>query len=90
MNKETTIETAIVCHHLLKNPYLHINFPHNIDDDQAWCDDCEQVFQDEHGWTEEALNFADLKACCNHCFREMKESHIEKCLRQLMDLSGRC
>lgn len=91
MSKEKTIqrlkklnEPAIVCQHLLKNPDLNLNFPSGIDDNQAWCDSCEGVFKEENGWQEKALEFADFKACCGYCFRQMKEEHIERCLKRLL------
>lgn len=91
MSEEKTIERlkklnkpAIVCQHLLENPDLNLNFPCDINDDQAWCDSCEWVFKEKNGWKERALEFADFKTCCRHCFIKMKEEYVEKCLRRLL------
>lgn len=69
-------EPAIICHHLIENPCLHLNFPYDIDeDDQAWCDECEKILQEEQGWTDRALKFANLKTCCKYCFAELKQKY---------------
>lgn len=80
MNEEETIarlkkfdEPIIVCHHLLENPYLNLNFPDDIAYDEAWCDLCEELLQKEHGWTDKSLKFANLKACCKFCFTKVRE-----------------
>ena len=85
MSEEETIkklkklnEPVIICQHLLMNRYLNLNFPNDIDeDDQAWCDECEKILQEEGGWTDRALEFADLKPYCKYCFAEMKIGYME-------------
>ena len=85
MSEEETIaklkkinEPAIICQHLLMNPDLNLNFPCDEEDDEAWCDECEKIFQEEEGWTDRALEFADIKPYCKYCFAEMKQKYMEK------------
>lgn len=85
MSEEETIdqlkkydEPVWTCHHLIDNQYLHLNFPKNADDDQAWCDKCEATLREEGGWTDVALEFVNLKPCCRCCFAEMRERHLER------------
>lgn len=90
MSEEETIaklkkydEPILVCNHLIENQYLHLNFPESVDDDQAWCDQCEAILQEEGGWTDRAVKFANLKPCCRCCFAEMRERHLERTLKDI-------
>lgn len=69
-------EPALICQHLLMNRYLNLNFPFDMEEgDQAWCDECEKMFQAEEGWTDKVLKFADFKPYCKYCFIDLKVGH---------------
>jgi hypothetical protein len=46
------------------------------DDFQAWCDECEIVRQQEDGWNETSMKFADIRIVCEKCYFEMKEVNL--------------
>lgn len=82
MSEEQTIDRlkalnvpAFVCQHLIKNPYLNLNFPCCFLDNNAWCDECEKFLQKEHGWTDKAVKFVDIQPYCRYCFAEMKSRY---------------
>jgi hypothetical protein len=42
------------------------------DDFQAWCSECEVIRQQEDGWNEKSMEFAQIKGVCEKCYFEMK------------------
>jgi hypothetical protein len=46
------------------------------DDFQAWCSGCEMVRQEEAGWNDKSMAFADIKIVCESCYFEMKELNL--------------
>lgn len=66
-------EPALICNHILQNRYLNLNFPDSIEDDEAWCNQCDAILQKEGKWTEKLLKFADFQPYCKDCFRELKK-----------------
>jgi hypothetical protein len=76
---------AFVCHHLNKLDKVGFeesfetieNMEFGEDDDfQAWCDECEIVRQQEEGWNETSMKFADIRIVCEKCYFEMKEVNL--------------
>lgn len=76
---------AFVCHHLNKLDKVGFeesfetieNMELDEDDDfQAWCDECEIVRQQEDGWNETSMKFADIRIVCEKCYFEMKEVNL--------------
>jgi hypothetical protein len=47
------------------------------DDFQAWCNECEEMRQNEDGWTDTAMAFAEMKVVCERCYFEMKELNLD-------------
>ncbi|HBB02612.1 MAG: hypothetical protein US89_C0005G0023 [Candidatus Peregrinibacteria bacterium GW2011_GWF2_38_29] len=70
-------EPAFICQHLLVNRHLNLNFPYSIEDNEAWCDECNKVLLEEGEWTEKALKFANITPYCTFCFAELRRNHIE-------------
>lgn len=68
-------EPTFVCRHLAENPYLNLNFPCCREDNEAWCDECEKILEEEGGWTTRSEEFVDIKPYCRYCFSEMKSRY---------------
>jgi len=76
---------AFVCNHLNKEDKVGFQeafdtFPgmelDEDDDLQAWCDKCEVVRQQENGWNDASMAFAQIKLVCEECYFEMKEINL--------------
>lgn len=48
------------------------------DDLQAWCNECEKVRQKEGEWTDDAMEFSNIKLICEKCYFEIKELNTGK------------
>jgi len=72
-----TRTSAIVCCHLLRGTDLVLGFVEDNDPDDplAWCNDCEQMYLSEQGWTDALKEFADLKVVCDACYANLKALH---------------
>ena len=46
------------------------------DDFQGWCTECETVRQQNDGWTDESMAFANIKVVCEECYFEIKEINL--------------
>ncbi len=46
------------------------------DDFQGWCDECEDVRQQEGEWNEQSMKFANIKLVCESCYFDMKELNL--------------
>ena len=76
---------AFVCRHLMArekvgfeesfDTYENMEL-HDDDDYQAWCNECEIVRQQEDGWNEKSMEFADIRVVCEQCYFEMKEINL--------------
>ena len=42
---------------------------------QAWCTMCDQVLEEEQGWSDRADEAADWKLFCGHCYEETLARH---------------
>jgi hypothetical protein len=74
-----TSRIAFVCQHLLKGSNLgfHEAFESDPliepdDDYQAWCDECNKVWEREGEWNEASMAFSDIKVVCDECYFEAK------------------
>jgi len=87
---------AFACRHLLesRDAGFHQGFdperPYTLFPD-AWCDACEAVLDEEGGWTDRALSFADIRLLCGTCYLKVRmlnwpsSTHAE--LARLVDLA---
>jgi hypothetical protein len=76
---------AFVCQHLNKTTevgfveafetFEDMELPDD-DDFQAWCDECESVRQEEDGWNDKSMAFAQIKLVCEKCYFEVKELNV--------------
>ena len=67
---------AVVCRHQVNIRDRIVGFVENSsdpDDLQAWCDECEWLFLQEDGMTEEFIAFNDFKVVCDFCYAQIKE-----------------
>lgn len=74
--------SAIVCRHLLNLESERVGFIENSNDPndlQAWCYDCESVFEEEGGMTDRFREFTDMAIVCVVCYQKSKNYHdLEK------------
>lgn len=86
-NKHEYRRRAFVCKHLNKVDKVgfeeafetHENMELGEDDDfQAWCSECEIVRQQENGWNDVSMKFADYRLFCEKCYFEIKEANLGK------------
>ena len=69
---------AVLCRHLLLRDTGPLGFIENSSDPedlQAWCYDCEDVFEREGGMTEAFQDFNDLAIVCVDCYAAAKRRH---------------
>jgi hypothetical protein len=69
---------AFICQHLNKITKVGFNEafpsdPNNIEEFQAWCDECEKVRVKADGWNDEGMELANIKLVCTQCYFEIKE-----------------
>jgi hypothetical protein len=73
---------AFVCRHL--NSETKTGFQEavetyedmDLDDLQAWCDECEIERQKDGEWNDASMAFAQIKLVCEKCYFEMKEANL--------------
>ena len=73
-----TLTSAVVCRHHLVAQEPGVGFVENSDDPndlQAWCGDCEAMFQREGAFTDEFRQFNDFALVCVTCYSEIKAKH---------------
>lgn len=69
---------AVVCRHHLEVSDHPVGFVENSDDpndQQAWCDNCEQLFLREGDMTEEFRRFNDFAVVCVNCYAQLRAVH---------------
>lgn len=69
---------CVVCTHLLHAAERSVGFIENSSDPQdlqAWCDDCEQLFEREGEMTEDFRQFNDMRLVCSVCYELIKQRH---------------
>jgi hypothetical protein len=70
---------AIVCCHHVNAGERIVGFVENSsdpDDLQAWCDECECLFQQEQEMTDAFREFNDFKVVCGFCYAQIKERNL--------------
>ncbi len=71
---------AVVCGHLLESADRVLGFVENSsdpDDLQAWCDECEQMFQQEKALTDNFEKFNNRKIVCDFCYATLRDRHAK-------------
>jgi len=69
---------AIVCRHHIQIHDRAVGFIENSDDAddlQAWCDDCERMFVQEGGKTDDFRVFNDFAVVCVACYGDLRTRH---------------
>jgi hypothetical protein len=71
---------TFICHHLSEGEKLGFNvgFDPNEPDDlypDAWCDQCDEVLEQEGEWNDKSEAFADIKLVCAGCYCEIREKN---------------
>lgn len=68
---------AVVCGHMIrtKGPVGFVENSSDPDDLQAWCHDCENLFEQEQGLTDAFRNFTQMTIVCDSCYAELKGRH---------------
>lgn len=71
---------AVVCTHLLHEKVRPVGFVENSSDPndlQAWCDECEVLFEKEGDLTDAFCEFNDMRLVCSGCYAVIKELHSQ-------------
>jgi hypothetical protein len=64
-----------VCEHLLSRPDQEwfSNEPNEEDKwPDAWCADCEDLFQEQGEWNDKNQSKRDIKLLCHHCYEKLR------------------
>lgn len=77
-------QSAFVCQHLLGQKKVGFWEPFDSQPDgdypdgelNAWCDQCDAVFEREGDWNDTATEFADIQLVCSKCFFRMKAFNL--------------
>jgi hypothetical protein len=69
---------TFVCQHLTKIDKVGFNEafasdPNNLEEFQAWCDECEKIRVIENGWNDKSERFAKIELLCHKCYFEIKK-----------------
>ena len=66
---------TFVCRHLVQGSELGFFEPDRApasedesDEQSAWCGECENVRQEQGGWNDVSVAFADITVICDACF----------------------
>lgn len=86
-NVHGKIRRAFICQHLNKKyktgfeeafeTYRGMELEED-DDFQAWCAECEKERIKTDGWTDESMEFAQIKLVCERCYFEIKQLNLEE------------
>jgi len=71
-------EAAFVCQHLEKGEKVGFNYSYDSEDSDslhpdAWCDECDDVLDEEGEWNEKTESFVGIKALCCSCYEISRE-----------------
>jgi hypothetical protein len=75
--KHGRTEYCLICRHLREHSGLgfYANTAEKHAPAQAWCAACDQVLDEERGWSDRADAFADWKLFCAVCYKETLTQH---------------
>jgi hypothetical protein len=71
---------AVVCCHMLETKDRVLGFVENSSDPndlQAWCGDCEELFQREQEMTDGFRKFNDMSIVCIACYAMFRDRHTK-------------
>jgi hypothetical protein len=71
---------AVVCGHMVAPTDRVLGFVENSsdpDDLQAWCDDCEAMFEREQALTAAFRRFNDMAVVCDFCYATFRARHTK-------------
>jgi hypothetical protein len=90
LNKDSVMECprhglqrpTFVCKHLQSAEGLGFNRPDIARDpdwpfENAWCDKCDEVLNEEGEWNERSEKFAGIIAICEGCFKEIEKRNTK-------------
>jgi hypothetical protein len=68
---------TVVCGHMMhtKGPVGFVENSSDPNDLQAWCHDCELLFEQEQGLTETFRQFTEMTIVCDRCYADLKARH---------------
>ena len=68
---------AVVCRHMIESgePVGFVENSSDVNDLQAWCDECEKMFLSEGDKTEAFEAFNDRAIVCVVCYAKLKAQH---------------
>lgn len=74
-------QATFVCRHIVEGAGRGFNFAVSDDDDQvawpdAWCDECNEVYEAEDGWSEENEAVLAVTAICDFCYMRARERNF--------------
>ncbi len=59
--------------------------PHQLYPD-AWCDECEKVWEEEGEWNDRSQKFADIKLLCAQCYEDVRARNWRQNDSELQDI----
>jgi len=73
-------DATFVCKHLLQGDKLGFHRGYDPDNPydlypDAWCDECENILEQEGGWNYKSESFADIKLVCSSCYINARENN---------------
>lgn len=68
---------ALICQHLRNTDKLGYYLIESEPDEpaQAWCAQCDEIFNNEQGWNDTADNFANWQLYCETCHSKRLSNH---------------
>src|SRR5262245_26484242 len=70
---------SVICQHLVQERgrryYSLWLGPDHPGDEQAWCEDCHTVLEEEGSWTNRVTEFAAISLVCGSCFQAVLRRH---------------
>ena len=75
--KHGLTEHCLICRHLREQSGLdyYASTAEKYAPGQAWCEACDQVLDEEQGWSDRADGFADWQLFCTLCYEETLTQH---------------
>jgi len=89
-------QTTLVCNHLTEDSAgLGFNCAEREEEDQlpeAWCDDCNLIFEAHGGWNDQSEGLVEFKVLCSWCYERsrIRNSRTDVSFEDLDDLRWKC